>query len=301
MKLIKLITGNWKDYLWIAIGSFLTAAAMNVFLIPYKIAPGGVSGVATVIYYLSGERFPVGITMLVLNVPLFVAGIRFIGGKFALRTFFSTILLSLLIDTTEPISRYFVENLLVKLEQMPSTPDLLLYSLFGGVLMGLGLGLVFRSGATTGGSDLAARIANHFKPNFTMGQIILFIDTSVIIFAAISFNSFLLALYAIVTLYISSVVIDAVLEGVNFAKAVFIISDKSDDIAKRIMSDLDRGVTALRGIGMYTGAGKNVLLCVLHRGQLQTLKDITKKIDDRAFVILTDVREVLGEGFKTYD
>lgn len=301
MKLIKFITGSWKDYLWIAIGSFLTAAAMNVFLIPYKIAPGGVSGVATVIYYLSGERFPVGTTMLVLNVPLFVAGIRFIGGKFALRTFFSTILLSLLIDTTEPISRYFVENFLVKLEQMPSTPDLLLYSLFGGVLMGLGLGLVFRSGATTGGSDLAARIVNHFKPNFTMGQIILFIDTSVIIFAAISFNSFLLALYAIVTLYISSVVIDAVLEGVNYAKAVFIISDKSDDIAKRIMSDLDRGVTALRGVGMYTGAGKNVLLCILHRGQLQILKDITKKIDDRAFVILTDVREVLGEGFKTYD
>lgn len=290
-----------KDYLWIILGSIITAVSINVFMVPYKIAPGGVSGIATVIYYISNAKFPVGVTMLALNVPLFIAGARFIGKKFVLRTLFSTILLSFIIDTSEPYSKYFVEHYLVKLEQVPSPPDLLLYSIFGGFLMGVGLGMVFRFGATTGGTDLAARIVNHFFPNLTMGQILLFIDTSVIIFATIAFNSFILGLYAIVTLYISSKVIDAILEGVNFAKAVFIISDSSNEIAARILKELDRGVTALKGTGMYTGNDKNVLLCVLHRGQLPVLKEIVREVDEKAFIILADIREVLGEGFKTYE
>ena len=167
--------------------------------------------------------------------------------------------------------------------------------------MGVGLGIVFRSGATTGGTDLGARIIHHFIPHFTMGQILLFIDTSVIIFATIAFGSFQLGLYAIVTLYISSKVIDAILEGVNFAKSVFIISDKPDEIADKILKDLDRGVTALKGTGMYTGLDKKVLFCVLHRSQIPALKEMVKSIDERAFVILTEIREVLGEGFTTYD
>lgn len=301
MEKIKKMFKNWKDYIWIIIGSLITAAAINVFLVPYKIAPGGVSGIATVIYYLSGGRFPVGMTMLVLNIPLFIMGLKFIGKRFAFRTLFSTIFLSVAIDTTEPLTKMFVERYLVVLERNPSTPDLLLYAIFGGVLMGVGLGIVFRSGATTGGSDLAARIVNHFQRNFTMGQILLFIDTAAIIFAAVAFNSFLLALYAVISLYISSKVIDAVLEGVNFAKSVFIISDNSEEIASRILKELDRGITALKGKGMFTGFDKQVLLCVLHRGQLPLLKEIVKEVDDKAFVILTDIREVFGEGFKTYD
>lgn len=301
MKFKRKLFRELRVYLWIIIGSFITATAINIFLVPYKIAPGGVTGLATVIYYISGERFPVGTTMLVLNIPLFITGIRFIGGRFAIRTLFSTVFLSFVIDTTEPISRYFVENYLLKMENMPTAPDILLYSIFGGALMGLGLGLVFKSGATTGGTDLAARIVHHFAPSFTVGQILLFIDAAVVIFAAISFNSFLLAMYAIVTLFIASKVIDAILEGVNFAKALFIISDKSEEIAKRILSDLDRGVTGLKGKGMYTGNEKQVLFCVVHRRQIPELKMIVKKIDEKAFIILTDIREVLGEGFKTYE
>lgn len=301
MGFIRKALKGWKDYLWIIIGSILTAAAINVFLVPYKIAPGGVTGIATVIYYLSNGRFTVGITMLVLNIPLFIMGVRFIGGRFVVRTLFSTVFLSFVIDTTEPMTKYFVERFLLKLENMPSNPDLLLYSIFGGFIMGAGLGLVFRSGATTGGTDLAARVVNHFVPGLTMGQILLFVDTAVIIFAAIVFNSFLLALYAIVTLFISSKVIDAILEGVNFAKSVYIISDHSDEIARKLLSDLDRGVTALKGTGMYTGNDKQVLFCVLNRGQLPILKEIVKHVDPKAFIILTDVREVLGEGFKTYE
>lgn len=292
---------GWKDYLWIIAGSFITAAAINLFLVPYKLAPGGVTGIATVIYYLSGGRFPVGTTMLVLNIPLFIFGMRFIGGRFTIRTLFSTVLLSAIIDLTQPFANYFISHYITKLDNITANPDYLLYSIFGGFFMGAGLGLVFRSGATTGGTDLAARIVKHFVPNLTMGKILLMIDSSVILFAAISFDSFLLGLYAILSLYISSKVIDAILEGVNFAKAVYIISDKSDEIAKQILVELDRGVTALKGTGMYTGANKEVLFCVLQRGQLPLLKLLVKKADPTAFVILTDIREVLGEGFKTYD
>jgi uncharacterized membrane-anchored protein YitT (DUF2179 family) len=289
-----------KDYLWIIAGSIITAAAINIFLVPYKIAPGGVTGIATVIYYLSDHRFPVGITMLVLNIPLFIFGLRFIGGRFIVRTLFSTVFLSVVIDTTEPFTRYIVENYLNG-GNSSVNPDLVLYSIFGGFFMGAGLGLVFRSGATTGGTNLAARIVNHFVPHMTMGQLLLTIDSCVIIFAAIAFKSFLLALYAIMSLYISSKIIDAILEGFNYAKAVFIISDKSEEIAAKIMTELDRGVTALKGTGMYTGKDKNVLYCVLPRGQLPLLKTLVKSVDAHAFVILTDIREVLGEGFEPHD
>ena len=288
-----------KDYLWIILGSIITAAAINLFLVPYKIAPGGVTGIATVIYYLSGEKFPVGTTMLVLNIPLFIFGMKFIGGRFTVRTLFSTIFLSAVIDLSEPFTRLFGAQL--ALEKLSASPDYLLYTIFGGFFMGLGLGLVFKSGATTGGTDLAARIVHHFLPGLTMGKLLLLIDSTVIIFAAVSFNSFLLALYAILALYISSKIIDVILEGVNFAKAVFIISEFPDEIAESIMKELDRGVTALYGTGMYTGKEKRVLYCIIHRGQLTTLKELVKKIDPAAFIILGEVTEVLGEGFKTYE
>ncbi|MDQ2085422.1 YitT family protein [Herbivorax sp. ANBcel31] len=289
---------KWKDYLWIIIGAFVAAAGINIFIVPYKIAPGGVSGIATVLYYLSGERFPVGATMLVFNIPLFILGIRFIGKKFALKTLFGTIFLSIIIDVTKPIGTYFVDTFLLTPEIRDHSPDILLYSMFGGLLLGIGLGLVFRSGATTGGTDLAARMVNQFTPALTIGQTLLFIDFSVILFAAVTFQSFQLALYAIVTLYISTKIIDAILEGVSFAKALFIISDMPEIIAPRIMKELDRGVTALKGTGMYTRNDKQVLLCVVHRGQLMTLKRIVNDTDEKAFIILTDIREVLGEGFK---
>jgi len=301
MELLKKILRGWKDYVWIIAGSILTAAAINIFLVPYKIAPGGVTGLATVIYYLSGGRFPVGMAMLALNIPLFIAGIKFIGNRFAIRTFFSTVFLSVAVDVSEPFTSDFVERYFSKVESLASSPDLLLYSIFGGFLMGAGLGIVLRSGATTGGTDLAARIANHFIPYFTIGQVLLFIDAAVVVLAAAAFSSFLLGMYAIVSLFIASKVVDAILEGVNFAKALFIISDKSDEIAARILKDLDRGVTALKGRGMYSGRDKQVLFCVVHRSQLTQLKKVVAEIDDKAFIVLADIREVLGEGFKTYD
>ncbi|HAA42845.1 MAG TPA: hypothetical protein DCE02_02405, partial [Ruminiclostridium sp.] len=251
-----------------------------------------------VLYHLSGGKLPVGTTMLALNIPLFILGYRFIGKKFIIKTFFGTVLLSVIIDTTSTIGANLVERFLLNPQAGDFNPDILLYSMFGGFLLGLGLGLVLKSGATTGGTDLAAKIVNEFVPSLTMGQTLLLIDFGVILFAAVAFQSFRIALYAIVSLYISSKVIDVILEGVGFAKALFIISDMSDKIAPRILKELDRGVTALSGIGMYTGSDKQVLLCVVHRGQIVRLKTIVSQIDEKAFIILTDVREVLGEGFK---
>lgn len=295
------VSRYWLDYLMIVVGSIITAGSINIFLVPFKIAPGGVSGIATVLYYVSNGKFSVGITMLVLNIPLFILGMRFIGRKFVIKTLFGTVLLSLIIDLSEPFTSTFAQKIGDMSQGVIYSQDILLYSLFGGFLMGLGLGLVFRSGATTGGTDLAARIVNHFLPIFTMGETLLIIDTSIIILAAVAFKSFQLGLYAIVTLFISSKVIDAILEGVNYAKAVFIISDHSEHISAKILNNLDRGVTALEGTGMYTGNNKKVLLCILNRGQIPVLKNIVKSIDHNAFIILADVREVLGEGFKTYE
>ncbi len=300
MKRWRTIGERVAAYAWIAAGSTVTALAINVFLVPYRIAPGGVSGIAAVIYYLSGKRLPVGAAILALNIPLFLIGVRFIGKRTILRTLVSTVLLSMAIDLTKAYTGNFVRQYLSNPAQVGTGPDVLLYSLFGGFIMGLGMGIVFKGGATTGGSDLAARIVHHFLPHISIGKIILFIDTGTVVLAAVAFRSFQLALYAIVTLFVSSRVIDAILEGVNFAKAVFIISERSDEIAARVMAEMDRGVTGLYGKGMYTGKDKRVLLCVLQRAQIPLLKNMVKEIDKDAFVVLTDVREVLGEGFNPY-
>jgi len=286
------------EYGWIILGCIITALAINIFLVPFRIAPGGVTGLATVIYHLSNSRFPVGLVMLAFNIPLFVIGSKVIGRGFLVRALFSTFMLSVIIDLTALPANTFVRNYLVGEGVNEYNPDLILYTLIGGVLMGVGLGTVFRFGATTGGTDLAARIVNRFIPHLTVGQALLLLDCTVIVFATAVFKSLRIGLYAVVTVFISSRVIDAIIEGINFAKALFIISDKSEKITQRILRELDRGVTSLKGTGMYTGKEKNVLLCVVHRAQIPLLKQIVTSEDENAFVILTDVREVLGEGFK---
>jgi len=288
-----------KDYLLIILGSVVTGFALNIFLVPHKIAPGGIAGIATIIFYLSGEMLPVGSFMLLLNIPLFISGIKFIGRKFIVRTLFGTILLSAVVDFADPLTGWIIERL--ALERLDAGPDYLLYAIFGGSFMGLGLGLVFKSGATTGGTDLAAKIVHRLIPSLSVGKALLFIDGAVIIFAAVSFNSFLLALYSIIALYISSKVIDIILEGMNFAKVAYIITEHADEIADGIMKELDRGVTALHATGMYTRTDKRVLFCVLQRGQISELKSLVKRYDPSAFFILGDVTEVLGEGFKMHE
>jgi len=269
------------EYFYIALGTLITALAFNLFLIPHKIAPGGISGIATVIYYVLNGKIPVGVIMLVFNIPLFIIGIRELGGSFGFKTLLSTILLSLFID-------------LIKLPSMTDEP--ILASIYGGVIMGVGLGLVFKGNATTGGTDLLAKIIHKFFHFIGISWVLFVIDSLVVVTAALVFGP-TQALYALVALYINSKLIDLIVEGMNSAKAFIIISDHSADIAKRVMNELDRGVTLLKGKGAYTLQDKNVILCVINRAQTVRLKSIINEIDPLAFVLVADVKEVMGEGF----
>lgn len=286
-----------KVYLVITFGAAITALAINIFLVPYKIAPGGLSGLATVIFYLSGGKLPVGTTMLVINIPLFFMGYKFIGRHFFVRTLYGTIVLSVIIDLTENYMAELAKKLLVNEAGSATTPDILLYSIIGGFLSGIGLGLVLKMEATTGGTELAAKLLNRPVRNLTIGQILLAIDALIIAFAIVAFNSVLIGLYSLVSLFITTKVIDAMVEGVDYARAVLIISGKQEEISDKIIREMDRGVTELKGRGVYSGKDKNVLLCVLSRSEIPHLKEIVHSLDMNAFMILADVREVLGEGF----
>ncbi len=266
----------------VTLGVLLTALGLDIFLVPAKIAAGGVSGMATVLHYLLG--FPVGVTMLVLNVPLFIMAVYRLGLKFGFRSLYGTISLSFFVDALAPF--------------MPVvTRDLLLAGIFGGVLVGLGLGLVFKYRGTTGGTDLAAAIIRTYT-GANVGQILFLVDGVVVLAAGVSFKSWELAMYALITIFVTAWLIDLVQEGISYAKAFFIISGDPDKMAGVVLREIDRGVTVLRGKGAYSGVERDVLLVVVNRSEVTRLKDLVRQVDSRAFVILTDVHEVLGEGFK---
>ncbi|MDI9448252.1 MAG: YitT family protein [Pelotomaculaceae bacterium] len=272
------------EILGVSLGVLLTALGLDLFLIPNKIAAGGVSGIATILHYLI--HAPVGITMLVLNVPLFVLGILRLGLPFGFRSLYGTISLSLAIDLLAPV--------------LPvPTQDVLLASLYGGVLVGLGLGLVFRYKGTTGGTDLAAAVLRTYT-GANIGRLLFLVDGAVVLAAWVTFDSAELAMYALLTIFIVSWLIDVVQEGISYAKAFLIISRRPSDIAEAIVEGLNRGATAWSARGVYTGTDREVVLSVVNRSEVSRLKEIIYQVDPGAFVILADVHEVLGEGFKRY-
>jgi len=254
---------------------------MNFFLIPNKIAAGGLSGIGIVLFHLFG--FPVGVTVLILNIPLFLISWKMLGTSFGLKSLFATAGFALLIDGTA-----FLPVL---------TDDLILAVLFGGILVGLGLGLILRQNATTGGTDLAAKILHKLIPFLSIGQILLIIDAMVVLAAAVVFNQYELALYASISIFITSRMIDYVVVGVNYTKAAYIISLQTGRISARILKELNRGVTELKGRGMFTGMDRPVLMCVLRSRDIPHMKAIVQEEDPQAFIFISDVREVLGEGF----
>lgn len=286
-----------KSYFSIAFGCLIITISMNIFLIPYKLAPGGVSGLSTVLYYVFNGTIPVGILMLILNVPLFIIGYKSKGRSFFFRSLFGAVTLSLMIDSTAILLSRIINEHFITYDNSMADPDLLLYALMGGGIMGFGLAIVLREDATTGGTDLISSVLHKLFPRFSVGQHLLLMDGLVIIFAAIVFKSVKLALYASMCLYVSSKTIDAYLEGLRFSKSLLIISENSEQIAKRLLEEVDRGVTGLNGKGMYSKQDKTVLLCVVKREEIPVVKDIVKSCDEKAFVLLIDVREVLGEGF----
>jgi uncharacterized membrane-anchored protein YitT (DUF2179 family) len=272
-----------KNYLMITVGSIMTALSLVLFTVPNKIAAGGVSGVATILYHMFG--FNVGIVILVINVPLFLVAIYVLGGSIGMKTLWGIITMSLAVEILTPMLQ-------------PLTNEVILASIYGGVLGGVGMGFVFRGGGTTGGTDLIAALTSYFFPHFSIGQGLFLIDGVVITLAGIVFDVEL-ALYAAITIFVSTKLIDIIQEGFNVSKSVFIISDRSQEIKDEILANMRRGVTALRGYGGYSGREKDVLLVTINRAEITKLKNLIRDIDDKAFVIMNEAHEVLGEGFKS--
>lgn len=264
----------------ITLGCFLGALAYPLFLVPNHIAPGGLTGLATVLNYLF--HWPVGVTSLVMNVPLFLIGYRAMGRLFVLRSLAATVLFSILIDA-------------LPLPMMTAQP--LLGALFGGVLLGIGLGLILRGGATTGGTDMVARMIHTRFQHISVGAILFFIDCCVVLMAGF-FIEAEYALYAFISLYAASKLIDVVMDGLSREKACYVISNQHMRVKEEIMEKLDRGVTVLSAEGGYSGEKRPVLLCVLSAQEVGRLKAIVREADEDAFLFISDAHEVLGEGFR---
>jgi len=277
---------NILNYIYIIIGTTILAASINMFFAKLQLVTGGVSGLAIVIEYATEKHFgrgiPLWFTNLAVNVPLFVIAIKLKGRKFVGKSMFAAAYLSFALFYTSFIPAPEV--------------DLLLASIFGGVLAGTGLGLVLRASASTGGTDLAANIIKVYLKNVPIAKIMLVMDSTIILTGAFVFG-IQKAMYALISIYIITKVIDSILEGINFSKAVFIISDNSKEIAETLMKDLKRGVTGINGTGMYTNGEKQVLFVVVGKNQIVPLQKMVKEIDTSAFITIADVREVLGEGF----
>ncbi|MGI6214978.1 MAG: YitT family protein [Christensenellales bacterium] len=282
MKTEKIISNKqfFIDYAQIILGAFLGALAYPMFLVPNNIAPGGITGAATIINYLF--KFPVGITSLMLNIPLFIVGYKSMGKRFVFRTLFATIFFSLLID-------------MLKIPLV--TEDELLASLFGGGLLGLGLALILRGNATTGGTDLIARMVHKRFPVISIGLFLLIIDF-IVVFAAGVTMGMKQALYAMLTVFACSKALDAVLAGIDTNKVCYIISKNNDAIKKRILEDMERGVTVFDAEGGYSGENVSMLLCVVNRLEIIRLKEIVRLEDHKAFLFVMNAHETLGEGFR---
>ena len=266
----------------ILIGSFIFAVGIQWFYHPAALVSGGVTGIAMIINYMTGA--PVGIMLLILNVPLFIVALRRYGWRFLAGSLLGTLCSSVAID-------------LLSLVDVNITTEPLLAAVYGGILDGLGLGIVYTSGATTGGTDVIAKLIREKFPYVNFGTFILALDAVIISAYAIIFQNYENAMYTVIAVYIATRVIDLVLYGTSQSKLCHIISEYSDDIKTVIVERLNRGVTVLQGKGAYSGQDKQVLLCVVKRQQIVEIKKIVKNIDKRAFVIVTDTRDVFGEGF----
>ncbi len=270
-------------YAQIALGCVVGALAYPLFLVPNNIAPGGLTGIATILHFLINT--PVGTVSLLLNIPLFLIGYRAMGRIFVFRSLVATVLFSLLIDW---------------LKVPPMTSDILLSSLFGGILLGVGLGLILRGGATTGGSDMVARMVHKRFQHVTVGAFLFFIDFCVVL-AAGFFIQVEYALYAFISIYVSAKMVDFVVQGFQNQKACYIITSQFTEVKTRLMDTLNRGVTVFSARGGYSGEERPVLLCIVAAQEVSQVKAVVRALDERAFVFITGAHEVLGEGFSKLD
>ena len=271
-----------KEMLETILGALIMAAVVSLFLLPNQLSSGGIAGVATIFYYLL--NIPMGTVIIAINIPLFLFSMYKVGKMFFLKSTLGTVAMSVFID------------LLDKIE--PLTNDRFLACIYGGILLGLGTTLLLKAESSTGGSDLISYIAKKYKPTVRSGNIIVIIDIIIIALNVIFFKEIEIGLYSAIAIYIMGKIIDIFFEGINFTKLMIIVSNKSEEIAKQIDQKVARGSTGLYGKGMYTNENKLILMCAAYRKDVARIKIIAKEIDPKSFIVITNSREVVGQGFK---
>ena len=271
------------DLLWYTMGSFIYSSAVTMFISQNKFSPGGFTGIATVLNHLL--NLPSGFFLLLLNVPVLVLGFIKFGGYFIAKTTVATVILSFSLTVTDLVLPAF-------------EIDRILAAVFGGILMGLGLSIIMLRGATTGGVDIIAKLINKKSRHLTMGRIILIFDAFVILLATVVYRNIESALYSVVSIYATSIIMDMLLYGGDKGKIIYIVSDFSKEICNDINNLLGRGVTILSAKGGYTGKEKTMLFCTVRRHQVSAVYEISDKYDKNAFIVISDAGEIIGEGFK---
>lgn len=285
----KFLSKSWlKSVILVLIGAFIMSVGIVYFISPYKFVPGGVYGISIVLHHLFG--LPIGIMALSLDIPLTLIGIKILGPRFGWKTVLGFISLAVFVD----LLGYFQGN----------TPlvegDPLLSAIFGGVLLGIGLGLVFKSKASSGGTDIVAMILGKYT-KMPLGQLIIYVDSVIVLIGLVAFKDWTIPLYSWIVIYITGKVVDLILEGSTFEKSLFIISDKYDEIKTKIIEDIKRSGTLISGTGLYSDNNKQIIFTVVTRRELAMLKEYIQEVDPHAFVAVMNAHEILGNGFKSLD
>ena len=275
-----------RDYLWIALGSVLYSLSFDWFYVPNQIGFGGLTALGMILNHLS-PAVPIGTVVLILNIPLFLLGWKFLGGHTLVSSLFAMAATSVLVDLISAVYTF-----------PPMDP--MLAAIFGGVSLGLSLGIIFSKGATTGGTDLIARLLKLPFAWLPMGKLLLVVDLSMLLAVSVAFRSMESAMYGIIALYISTMVMDMVLYGLDQSKVAYIVTSNPRPLAAEIDKQLDRGTTFLHGEGSFTGQDRLVLMCAFKQRQIVPLKALVHEMDPEAFIIVCNAHEVLGQGFRRY-
>lgn len=271
-----------KESLGTLLGAAIMALGTSLFLLPNQLSSGGFAGIATIAYYFL--NIPMGTTIIAINIPLFIIAVYRLGKSFCLKSLLGTISFSIFIDIFDKFT--------------PLTNDRFLACIYGGIVIGLGTAILLNSNSSTGGSDLLSFIARSFKPDLRMSNIIIIIDTVIVVLNMIFFKEIEIGLYSAIAIYLMGKIIDIIFEGIYFTKLLIIVSDKTEEIAKKVGEKIQRGATGIFGKGMYTGEDKLILMCAASRGDIARIKMIARKIDRNSFIIIANAREVVGKGFK---
>lgn len=270
------------EFIQIIFGALIMAIGISLFLLPNQLSSGGVSGIATILYYLL--KFPMGITIIAINIPLFIMSILKLGKEFFIKGFIGTLALSIFIDIFDKVT--------------PLTQDRFLACIYGGVIVGIGTSIILKANASTGGTDMLSYIIRAYKPTSRTSSLITITDIVIVTLNVFFFKKIEIGLYSAITIYIMGKMIDIFFEGIYFTKMMFIVSEKHKEIAKEIVKNIERGTTGIYAKGMYTNEEKMMLWCVVSRNEAMRIKQISKKIDPRSFIVISNAREAFGVGFK---